>query len=50
MNKPINVQQSKSYKCYNCGFVQEVVLPCNDCRGGEVNCPFCGEQMERRWE
>ncbi|WP_342304244.1 hypothetical protein [Methanolobus sp. ZRKC5] len=50
MNKPRNVQQSKYYKCYNCGFSKEVVIPCNDCGEGEVKCPFCGEKMARGWE
>ncbi|WP_340820495.1 hypothetical protein [Methanolobus sp. WCC4] len=42
--------KGKSYKCHNCGYFREVVIPCNSCGDQNICCPFCGEQMTRLWE
>ncbi|WP_164997774.1 hypothetical protein [Methanolobus psychrotolerans] len=50
MNKHCDVYTGEQYQCPNCGFAMEVVNPCHSCGEGEVRCPFCGEQMAKKWQ
>ncbi|WP_406600962.1 hypothetical protein [Methanolobus mangrovi] len=50
MNKQYDIHQNKRYKCHNCGYAREVIVPFNNYGEGDLVCLFCGEQMTRNWE